>query len=66
MEIKITAKFRASRSRRFEDTNRIMSSEMRPKTLGTFEKGSPVSTNGERPKYGSFLSQAQVILLGET
>ena len=37
--MKITAKFgRASRRLRFEDTKRIMSSEMRPKSLGTLEK----------------------------
>ena len=39
--IKITAKFRASRRLRFEDTKRIMSPEMRPKSLGTFEKQAP-------------------------
>ena len=36
--IKITAKFRASRRLRFEDTKRIMSAEMRLKSLGTFKK----------------------------
>ena len=38
IKIKITAKFRASRRLSFEDTKRIMSPEMRPKSLGTFEK----------------------------
>ena len=38
IEIKITAKFRASRRLRFEDTKRIMSPEMCPKRFGTFEK----------------------------
>ena len=36
--IKITAKFRASRRLRFEDTKRIMLPEIRPKSFGTFEK----------------------------
>ena len=36
--MKITAKFCASRRLRFEDTKRIMSPEMRPKSFGTFEK----------------------------
>ena len=38
IKIKITAKFHASRRLRFEDTKRIMSPEMHPKTFGTFEK----------------------------
>ena len=41
IKIKITAKFRASRRLRFQDTNRIMSPEMGPKTFGTFEKRAP-------------------------
>ena len=41
IKIKITAKFGASRRLRFEDTKRIMSPEMRPKSLGTFEKQAP-------------------------
>ena len=41
IKIKITAKFRASRRLRFEDTERIMSPEMRPKSFGTFEKLAP-------------------------
>ena len=41
IKIKITAKFRASRRLSFEDTKRIMSHEMRPKSLGTFEKQAP-------------------------
>ena len=36
--MKLTAKFRASRRLRFEDTKRIMSPEIRPKRFGTFEK----------------------------
>ena len=36
--IKITEKFGASRRLRFEDTNRIMSPEIHPKSFGTFEK----------------------------
>ena len=38
IKIKITAKFRASRRLRFEDTTRIVSPEIRPKSFGTFEK----------------------------
>jgi len=34
-------KFRASRRLRFEDTKRIMSPEMGPKSFGTFEKQAP-------------------------
>ena len=41
IKIKITAKFRASRRFRFEDTKRIMSPEIRPKSFGTFEKQAP-------------------------
>ena len=43
IKIKMTAKFRASRRLRFEDTKRIMSPEMRPKSFGTFEKRAPGS-----------------------
>ena len=39
--VKITAKFRASRRFRFEDTKRIMSPEIRPKSFGTLEKQAP-------------------------
>ena len=41
IKIKITAKFRAWRRLRFEDTKRIMSPEMHPKSFGTFEKQAP-------------------------
>ena len=41
IKIKITAKFRASIRLRFEDTKRIMSPEIRPKSFGTFEKQAP-------------------------
>ena len=41
IQIKITAKFSASRRLRFEDTKRIMSPETRPKSFGTFEKQAP-------------------------
>ena len=41
IKIKITAKFRASRRLRFEDTKRIMAPEIRPKRFGTFEKQPP-------------------------
>ena len=49
IKIKITAKFRASRRLRFENTNRIMSPEMRPKSLGTFKKRAQVLRNGKSP-----------------
>ena len=38
IKTEIMAKFRASRRLRFEDTKRIMSPEIRPKSFGTFEK----------------------------
>ena len=41
IKIKITAKFRALRRLRFEDTKKIMSPEIRPKSFGTFEKQAP-------------------------
>ena len=41
IKIKITAKFRASRRLRFKDTKRIMSSDIRPKSLWTLEKRAP-------------------------
>ena len=41
IKTKITAKFRPSRRLRFEDTKRIMSPEIRPKSFGTFEKQAP-------------------------
>ena len=43
IKIKITAKARASRRLRFEDTKSIMSPEMRLKSFGTFEKQAPSS-----------------------
>ena len=42
IKTKVTANFRASKRLRFEDTKRIMSPEMRPKSFGTFEKRAPV------------------------
>ena len=41
MKIKIAAKFRAPTGLRFENTKRITSSEIRPKSFGTFEKQAP-------------------------
>ena len=41
VKMKITAKFRALRRLRFEDTKRIVSPEIRPKSFGTFEKQAP-------------------------
>ena len=45
MNIKITAKFRTSRHLRFENTKRIMSHEIHPKSFGTFEKRAPDLTS---------------------
>ena len=52
IKIKITAKFRASRRLSFEDTKRIMSPEMRPKSLGTFEKQARGRYLGSNPRSG--------------
>ena len=41
IKINITAKFRASKRLHFEDTKRIMSPDLRPKSFGTFEKQAP-------------------------
>ena len=40
IKINITARFCASRHLHFEDTKKIVSPEVRPKSLGTFEKQS--------------------------
>ena len=45
IKINITAKFRASRRLHFEDTKRIMSPDLRPKSFGTFEKQAPAENN---------------------
>ena len=50
IKIKITAKCRASRRLRFEDTKRIMSPEIRPKCFGTFEKQAPGACFSKVPK----------------
>ena len=39
--MKVTPKFRATRRLRFENTKKIMSSEMRSKSFGAFEKRGP-------------------------
>ena len=41
IKLKINAKFRASRRLRVENTKRIMSPEIRPKSFGTFDKRAP-------------------------
>ena len=41
IKIKITAKSRGSRRLRFENTKRILSPDMRPKSFGTIEKRAP-------------------------
>ena len=46
IKIKINAKFPISRRLRFEDTKRIMSPEIRPKSFGTFEKQAPEMFSG--------------------
>ena len=51
IKIKITAKFRASRRLRFEDTMRIRSPEMRPKSLGTFAKRAPALVTTTNMKF---------------
>ena len=56
IKIKITAKFRASRPLRFEDTKRIMSPEMRPKSFGTFEKQAPGACLSKVPKLFGLIS----------
>ena len=50
IKIKITVKFRASRRLRFEDTKRIMSPEIRPKSFGSFEKQAPGARFSKAPK----------------
>ena len=54
IKIKITARFRASRRLRFEDTKRIMSPEIRPKSFGTFEKQAPGPVNGLKCSFRRF------------
>ena len=49
-KIKITAKFRALRGLRFENTKRTMSPEMRPKSFGTFEKRAPGARFSKVPR----------------
>ena len=41
IKINITARFCASRHLHFEDTKKIVSPEVHPKSLGTFEKQAP-------------------------
>ena len=43
IKMKITGKFHLSRRLRFKHIKRIKSPEMRPKSLGTFEKRAPES-----------------------
>ena len=60
IKIKITAKFRASSRLRFEDKKRIMSPEMRPKSLGTFEKQAPDPNYSERELLHAWLALTSV------
>ena len=55
IQIKITLKFLASSSRHFEDTKRIMSPEMRPKSFETFEKRAKTNVDKMRLQRDSFL-----------
>ena len=50
IKIKITAKFRSSRLLHLEDTKRIISPEMRPKSLGTLKKRNPGACFSKVPK----------------
>ena len=63
IKIKITAKFRASRRLRFEDTKRTMSPEIRPKSFGTFEKQAPVlqQETREGAKFNDFTELSKII-----
>ena len=65
--MKITAKFRASRRLRFEDTKRIVSPEIRPKSFGTFEKQAPEPVSwggggGGREGKGAILKTEPVLI----
>ena len=61
IKVKRTAKFRASRRLRFEDTKRTMSPEIRPKSFGIFEKQAPGKFN-----YSSLESTSQYLTIEET
>ena len=61
IKIKITAKFRASRRLRVEDTKRIMSPEIRPKSFGTFEKQAPDRINEEKYLCGTLVQFFDVV-----
>ena len=50
IKIKITTKFRALKGLSSEDTKRIMSPEMRPKSFGTFEKRARETRFSKVPK----------------
>ena len=60
IKIKITAKFRASRRLSFEDTKRIMSPEMRPRSFRTFEKQAPGARFSKVPKLFGSISGATI------
>ena len=68
IQIKITAKFQASRRLRFEDTKRTMSPEMLPKSFGTFEKRAPDGTrkNTRAARAARFSEQFLVVLCKTT
>ena len=51
IKIKMTAKFRGSRRHHFEDTKRIMSHYVRPKSFGTFETRPRVSLRKGGPGF---------------
>ena len=60
IQTKITANFRASRRLRFEDTKRIMSPEIRPKSFGTFEKQAPGHPNSKLLRSFQVINQKRV------
>jgi len=66
IKIKITAKFRASRRLRFEDTKGIMSPEMRPKRFGTFEKQGPGSQPWGSQVWFNFPLSGHLVLILRT
>ena len=63
MKRKITAKFSASRHLRFEDTKRIMSPEIRPKSFVTFEERVPVACFSKLPKLFGPISGATILYI---
>ena len=61
IKIKITAKFRDSRHLRFQDTKRIMSPEMLPKSFGT-KRNWPLGSVSRTVPRGLFLNRVPKVL----